>query len=91
MKLNKKTKITSKMTFTKFIRALFQKETPTYIKAVIGVALTYTVFPIDVLPDILGPIGFVDDAAVLGLLTTIGMTLLDNYTEKNQSKLIKPF
>lgn len=75
---------TSKMTLSKFIRALFQKETPTYIKAVIGLALAYTVFPIDVLPDILGPIGFADDAAVLGLLTTVSMMLLDNYTKKTK-------
>lgn len=82
MKLNQPKK--SKVSLSKFIRALFQKETPTYIKAVIGLALAYTVFPIDVLPDILGPIGFADDAAILGLLTTVAMKLLDNHQEKNR-------
>lgn len=73
---------TSKTTLGKFIRALFSKETPTYIKAIVGVAVAYTVFPLDVLPDFLGGVGFVDDAAVLGLLTTVAMTLLDNYNNK---------
>lgn len=69
----------SKMTLSKFIRALFSKETPTYIKGIVGLAVAYTVFPIDMLPDIMGPLGLVDDAAVIGLLTSIAMTLLDNY------------
>ena len=73
---------TSKTTLGKFIRALFSKETPTYIKGMVGLAVVYTLFPIDILPDILGPIGLVDDAAVIGLLTTIAMTLLDNYNSK---------
>lgn len=76
----------SKMTLTKFIRALFSRETPNYIKAIVGLAAVYTVFPIDILPDILGPIGFADDAAVIGLLTTIAMTLLDNYNNKEPLK-----
>lgn len=72
----------SKMNLSKFIRALFSKETPTYIKAIVGLAVAYTVFPIDALPDIMGPLGLVDDAAVIGLLTTIAMSLLDNYNNK---------
>lgn len=75
--------LNSKMSLPKFIRALFSKETPTYIKAMVGLAVAYIVFPIDVLPDILGVLGFVDDAAVVGVLTTIAMTLLDNYNKDN--------
>ena len=79
----KKTKAKqSKMTLNTFIRALFTKETPNYIKAIIVLALAYTVFPIDMIPDFLGPLGFADDAAVIGLLTTIAMTLLNNYNNK---------
>lgn len=72
----------SKTTLGKFIRALFSKETPVYIKAIVGAAVAYTVFPIDVLPDFLGVVGLVDDAAVLGVLTTVAMTLLDNHNSK---------
>ena len=79
----KKTKVKqSKMTLNTFIRALFTKDTPNYIKAIIVLALGYTVFPIDMIPDFLGPLGFADDAAVMGLLTTIAMTLLNNYNDK---------
>ena len=72
----------SKTTLGKFIRALFSKETPTYIKAIVGLAVAYTVMPLDILPDLLGVFGFVDDAAVIGVLTTIAMTLLDNYNNQ---------
>ena len=82
---------TSKTTLGKFIRALFKKETPTYIKGIVGIALAYTVFPLDVLPDIFGPLGFADDAAVIGVLTTIAMSLLDNYNNKqNQVSYVDP-
>lgn len=72
----------SEMSLTKFIRALFSKDTPIYIKAIVGVAVAYTVLPIDVLPDIFGLLGFADDAAVIGILTTLAMNLLDNYQKK---------
>lgn len=77
-----KQKKTSKRNLGTFIRALFSKETPTYIKAIVGVAVAYTVFPIDVLPDFLGIFGFADDAAVIGILTTLAMNLLDNYNKQ---------
>ena len=77
----------SKMSLKKFIRALFEKETPTYIKAIIGIALIYTIFPLDVLPDIFGVLGFADDAAVIGVLTTLAMKLLDNYHLKENQKM----
>ena len=82
---------TSKTTLGKFIRALFSKETPTYIKAIVGVAGAYTVFPIDVIPDILGIVGYADDAAVLGLLTTVAMTLLDNHNTKVATEPVRNF
>lgn len=80
----------SKMTLTKFIRALFSKETPNYIKGIVGLAVVYTVFPIDALPDIFGFLGFADDAAVIGVLTTIAMALLDNY-DKKEIKTVSEF
>jgi uncharacterized membrane protein YkvA (DUF1232 family) len=41
------------------------KSTPRWAKMSIAFALLYFVFPIDMIPDILGPIGYVDDAAVV--------------------------
>ena len=77
-----KTTKSSKTTLGKFIKALFKKETPLYIKGMVGVALAYTIFPLDILPDIFGPLGFADDAAVIGVLTTVAMSLLDNFYDK---------
>ena len=84
-------KQTSKMTLGKFAKALFNKETPTYIKAITGLALAYTIFPADILPDIFGPLGFVDDAAVIGILTTIAMSLLDKYKEKKATETVNTY
>jgi len=86
--MKQKKSTTSKMTLTKFIRALFSKETPIYIKTIIGVAVAYTVFPIDALPDFFGVVGLADDAAVIGVLTTIAMTLLDNHNKKAQPETV---
>lgn len=76
----------SKTTIGKFIRALFSKDTPGYIKAIVGAAVAYTIFPIDVLPDVLGPIGFLDDAAILTALTSLAMTLLENHKAEENTK-----
>lgn len=76
----------SKIQIGQFIKALFNKSTPLYIKALIGLALTYTIVPVDLLPDFLGPLAFLDDAAVLGLLTTLAMKLLEQHQNQEQSK-----
>lgn len=79
----------SKTTLGKFFRALFMKETPFYIKVIVGIAVAYTIFPLDVLPDFLGIIGFADDAAVISVLTTVAMSLLDNYNNKTAAVTTK--
>lgn len=76
----------SKLTLGKFIKALFSKATPNYIKLIIGIALSYTFLPLDFIPDLLGPLGFADDAAVITLLTTIAMHLLENYQRQQTSQ-----
>lgn len=62
-----------------YAKSLFKKETPWYIKTLAGIGLAYTFLPLDVLPDFFGLVGIVDDAAVMGILTTAGMSLLNNY------------
>lgn len=81
----------SKTSLGKFIRALFSKETPTYIKAIVGLAVGYTLFPIDALPDVLGVLGYADDAAVIALLTNIAMTLLDNHNNNQAEEIARDF
>lgn len=66
-----------------YAKSLVKKETPWYIKALAGASLAYTFLPLDVLPDIFGLLGLVDDAAVMGILTTAGISLLNNYYDKH--------
>lgn len=72
-----------KMTLAKLIPALFKKTTPTYIKGMIIFALTYTVMPLDVLPDFLGIVGYIDDGVIIAGLIGLTMALLD-YHSQNQ-------
>lgn len=66
-----------------YAKSLFKKETPWYIKTLAAMGLAYTVLPLDVLPDFFGLVGFLDDAAVMGILTTAGMSLLNTYFDKH--------
>ncbi len=66
-----------------YVKSLFKKETPGYIKLIAGLGLAYTFFPLDVLPDFFGLVGIVDDAAVMSILTTAGMSLLKVYHERH--------
>lgn len=70
------------MSLPKLVKGLFSKTTPNYIRLIIGIALAYTFMPIDMLPDLLGPLGFADDMAVIGLLTSIAMHLLEQHEQK---------
>ena len=72
----------TRMSIGKFIRALFKKDTPISIKLIVGLALTYTFVPIDLLPDFLGIAGLMDDTVVIALLTSFAMKLLDHHQEK---------
>lgn len=42
-------------------------ETPKFVKAVIAGALGYLILPIDLLPDVVPALGWIDDAAVMAL------------------------
>ena len=81
----KQTNAQTKMSLPKLIKGLFSKNTPNYIRLIIGVALAYTFLPVDMLPDLLGPLGFADDIAVVGLLTTIAVNLLETHETKQQT------
>lgn len=86
----KQTNAQTKMLLPKLIKGLFSKSTPNYIRLMIGLALAYTFIPLDFLPDILGPLGFVDDIAIVSFLTTIAINLLNNHETKiHTSKMIE--
>jgi uncharacterized membrane protein YkvA (DUF1232 family) len=41
------------------------RHTPTYVRAVLCGALAYFMLPADMIPDVLAPLGFTDDASVI--------------------------
>ena len=51
------------------------KDTPKYVKAVIAGALGYLVLPIDIVPDTIPVLGWIDDVAVFGLAFKVCQSL----------------
>ncbi len=64
------------------------KNVPWKLLASTGFAVTYLVSPLDIIPDFLPVLGFVDDAAVFSLVVTSFQSELDVYKKwkKNQPK-----
>ncbi|WP_311537522.1 DUF1232 domain-containing protein [uncultured Anaerococcus sp.] len=55
-------------TLPTYIKALFNKNTPTSSKILALLAITYIVLPADVLPDVLPFLGWLDDGLITILL-----------------------
>ncbi len=71
-------------------QALVSPDTPLQIKALIVAALGYLVCPFDAIPDVLGPVGFVDDGAVLALcLKMIAQALTPAVVQQAEARLDK--
>lgn len=66
------------------------KSVPWKFIAAIGFAVTYLVSPLDVIPDFLPILGFVDDAAVFSLVVSAFQSEIKAYTEwkKNKSETV---
>ncbi len=63
------------------------KDTPKYVKAVIAGALGYLVLPIDIVPDTIPVLGWIDDVAVLGLASRLPIVTLKLVIKKRQKIL----
>lgn len=59
-----------------FLKALFKKETPWYVKGLMTTTLLYAFMPLDILPDFMAFVGLLDDALVIPLLASIAMSLM---------------
>ena len=57
------------------------KSVPWKLIASIGFAVTYLVSPLDIIPDFIPLLGFVDDAAVFSLVVSSFQSELDDYRE----------
>ena len=56
--------------------ALKKKETPWYAKLVAGIAVTYALSPIDLIPDFIPVLGYLDDLLILPILITLAIKLI---------------
>ena len=62
---------------------LQEKDTPKWAKAVIVAALGYFIFPLDAIPDILFPVGYTDDAAVVAaVLVAVRLVIKEEQWKK---------
>lgn len=57
------------------------KNAPWKLIAAVGFAVAYLISPIDVIPDVIPLVGFVDDAAVFALVVSAFQSEIDAYKE----------
>ena len=69
---------------------LRDQDTPKYVKAILAGALGYLVLPIDIIPDTIAGLGWVDDVAVLGIAFKIANRYIKTSHEEQAKKLF-PF
>lgn len=56
--------------------ALKKKETPWYAKAAAGITVAYALSPIDLIPDFIPVLGYLDDLIILPLLAAFAIKLI---------------
>ena len=56
--------------------ALKKKETPLYAKVVIAITIAYALSPIDLVPDFIPVLGYLDDIIILPLLAALSIKLI---------------
>jgi uncharacterized membrane protein YkvA (DUF1232 family) len=66
------------------------RNTPTYVRGILLGAVAYFVLPADMIPDLLGPLGFTDDASVIAAaLTAVGSHLRPHHRAQARDRLDK--
>ena len=64
------------------------RNTPTYVRGVLLGAVAYFVLPADMIPDVLAPLGFTDDASVIAAaIAAIGGHLQPRHREQARHSL----
>jgi uncharacterized membrane protein YkvA (DUF1232 family) len=64
------------------------RHTPTYVRAVLCGAVAYFVLPADMIPDVLAPLGFTDDASVIAaVLATFAHHVTPEHREAARRRL----
>jgi uncharacterized membrane protein YkvA (DUF1232 family) len=64
------------------------RHTPTYVRAVLLGAVAYFVLPADMIPDLLAPLGFSDDASVIAAaIAAVGSHLQPRHRDQARHRL----
>ncbi|OFX24160.1 MAG: hypothetical protein A2041_03450 [Bacteroidetes bacterium GWA2_31_9b] len=76
--------------------AFNDKRTPLFTKIIIGLTISYALSPIDLIPDFIPIIGYLDDLIILPLMITLSIKLIPSEVmidcrmrSQNESKLNK--
>ncbi|MBG9979889.1 DUF1232 domain-containing protein [Facklamia sp. DSM 111018] len=59
-----------------FFKSIFKSETPLLARLLILFTFAYVILPTDMLPEILGPLGLIDDALLIPLMANIVVNML---------------
>ena len=65
-----------------YFAIITHKDTPLYIKGIVGLAVLYLISPFDLVPDWLAGLGIVDDIAVVSLLLSYAIRLVNKRKNK---------
>ena len=66
--------------------ALKAKETPWYAKACAAITVAYALSPVDLVPDFIPVLGYLDDVILLPLLVALTVKLIPKETVRNYRK-----
>lgn len=67
--------------------ALKDKKTPILAKILAGITVAYALSPIDLIPDFIPVLGYLDDVILLPLLISLTLKLIPNEVIEEKSKL----
>ncbi|WP_270526498.1 YkvA family protein [Longibaculum muris] len=65
-----------KQNITALTIAMKKKETPIYAKVIVGITIGYALSPIDLIPDFIPILGYIDDMIILPLLIWLSIQLI---------------
>lgn len=71
-------------TLPAYLKALFNKNTPTSSKILALLAITYIVLPADVLPDVLPFLGWLDDGLITILLIYFSNKMIPDMVKEEE-------
>jgi uncharacterized membrane protein YkvA (DUF1232 family) len=88
----KVTRVVARIPFAEDLLAAYfcavDRNTPAYVRAVLCGALAYFVLPADMVPDVLAPLGFTDDASVIAAaIAAVGRHLQPEHRDAARARL----